>query len=221
MVSRNVSLLILWLLATAICVAYVALTTGPSPRGFSVSSRQDGLQCLPDRPLRSWGPYLPRCIPMGKVLETAIAKAPPPLLEHTTIQSSVEPKRRTLAVQAPLPMAEHETIKDFTETRVRAPGRPPTGRKVPYSPKNPAAEVGTQQSTESALLSAEAEQLEPPLKRSATGAGKGKLSAQLSGAKKKVIAERAPRKNRAARRGGGRGLGLFALTGDYGRPTQY
>ena len=43
----------------------------------------------------------------------------------------------------------------------------------------------------------------------------------LSGAKKKVIAVRAPRKSRFARLRGGRGLGLFALSGDFGRPRRY
>jgi hypothetical protein len=208
MVSRNVSLLIFWLLATAICVAYVVLTTGPSPRGFSVSSRQDDLR-LRDRPLRSWGPYLRRRIPDGKVPETAIAKAPPPLSEHTTIKSFVEPKQRTLEVKAPPPVSE--TIKSFAEPKPRTPELPPPVRKVPYSPDNPAAEVG-------ALLGAEDEQLEPPLKRSAARAENSKPTAKLSGRKKKVIAERAPQKSRFARRRGGRGLGLFALSGDFGRP---
>jgi hypothetical protein len=221
MVSRNASLLIFWLMATAICAAYVALTTGPLPRGFSVSSRQDDLQRLRDRPLRSWGPYLPRRVPSGKVPETAIAKAPPPLSEHATIKSFAEPKQRTPDVKAPPPVSEHATINGFEEPKPRTPAIPRAERKVPYSPDNPAAEVGAQQSTESALLGAEDEQLEPPLKRNAARAGTSKLTPKLSGAKKKVIAEQAPRKSRFARRGGGRALGLFALSGDFGRPTQY
>ena len=218
MAPRNVLLLFFfWLLAAAFCVTYVAVTTGPVPTGLSGSSRQDDLQRLRDRPLRSWGPYLPRRVPSGKVTETAIAKAPTPPLERRTITNFEETKQRTAEVKAPPPVSE--TNKSFAEPKLRTPELPPAERKVPSSADNPAAEVGG--STESALLGVEAEQLESRLKRSTARTGKAKLTPKLSGAKKKVIAVRAPRKSQFARRRGGHGLGLFALSGDFGRPQGY
>ena len=218
MAPRNVLLLfIFWLLAAAFCVTYVAVTTRPVPTGLSVSSRQDDLQRLRDRPLRSWGPYLPRRVPSGKVTETAIAKAPTPPSEPRTITNFEETKQRTLEVKAPPPVSE--TNKSFAEPKLWTPELPPAERKVPSSPDNPAAEVGG--STESAVLGVEAEQLESRLQRNAARTGKAKLTAKLSGAKKKVIAVRAPRKSRFARPRGGRGSGLFALSGDFGRPQGY
>jgi hypothetical protein len=47
----------------------------------------------------------------------------------------------------------------------------------------------------------------------------GKPTATLPSARKNLITER--RKNRLARREAGRGLGLFALSGDFGGPTRY
>jgi hypothetical protein len=64
-----------------------------------------------------------------------VAKAPPPLSEHTTIKSFVEPKRRTLEVKAPPPVSE--TIKSFAEPKPRTPELPPPVRKVPYSRTTP------------------------------------------------------------------------------------
>ena len=215
MAPRNVLLFFFfWLLAAAFCVTYVGVTTGPVPTGLSISSRQDDLQRLRDRSLRSWGPYLPRRVPSGKVPETAIAKAPTPPSERRTITNFEETKQRTLEVKAPPPVSE--TNKSFAEPNLRTPELPPAERKVPSSPDNPAAEVGG--STESAVLGVEAQQLESRLQRNAARTGKAKLTAKLSRAKKKVIAVRAPRKSRFARPRGGRGLGLFALSGDFRRP---
>lgn len=218
MAPKNVLVLFFfWLLAAAFCLTYVAVTTGPVPTGLSVSSGQDDLQRLRDRPLRSWGPYLPRPVPSGKVPETAIAKAPTPPSEHRTITNFKETKQGTLEVKAPPPVSE--TNKSFAEPKLRTPELPPAEREVLSSPDNPAAEVGV--STESALLGVEAEQLESRLKRSAARTGEAKLTPKLSGARKSVIAVRAPRKSRFAPRRGGRGLGLFALSGDFGRPQGY
>jgi hypothetical protein len=196
MAPSNVLLLFFfWLLAAAFCVTYLAVTTRPVPTGLSVSSRQDDLQRSRDRPLRSWGPYLPRRVPNGKVPETTIAKAPPLGPERPTLKSFEELKQRTLDVAG----AE---------------------RKVPYSSERKRA-AQVEESTQSALLGAEDARLEPPFKRSAARAGQSKPTVKLSGAKKKVVAEQAPRKSRFARRRGGRGLGLFALAGDFGRPQGY
>ena len=194
MAPRNLLLLIFWLLAASLCVTYVAVTTVPVPTGVAVSSQVD-LQRLRDRPLRCCDPYLPRLIPRGKVPEIAIAKAPPLGPEQPTSKSFAKPKQRTLEV----PRAE---------------------QKVSYSlERNPADQVEAQESTKSALLGAK--QLKPTLQRSAPRAGKSKPIAKLSGTKKKVIAERAPRNSRFARRQGGRRLGLFALSGDFVRPSRY
>jgi hypothetical protein len=190
MAPRIALLLIFWLLATGLCVAYVAITTGPGPLAFS--SRQDDLQRLRDRPLRSWGPYLPRRVPSGKVPESTVALAPP-LLEQPTTKSIQQPKQR-----AHVPRAEG---------------------KVPYSPEhNPAAQVESPASTEPALLGADG--VESPLKRSAAPAAKSKPTAKLS-EKRKKMAERSARKSRISQRKGSRGLGLFALSGDFGRPRGY
>ena len=184
------------LLAAAFCVTYVAVTTGPVPAGLSVSSRQDDLHRLRDRPLRSWGPYLPR-VPNGKVPETTVAKAPPLGPEPPTVKSFEQPTQRTLGVAG----AE---------------------RKFPYSSeRNRAAQVEWPESTESAVLGAADERLEPPFKRSAARAGKSKPTVKLSGAKKKVVAEQTSRKSGFARRRGVRGLGLFALSGGFGQPQGY
>ena len=198
MAPTNVLLLFFfWLLAAAFCVTYLAVTTRPVPTGLSVSSRQDDLQRLRDRPLRSWGPYLPRHVPNGKVPETTVAKAPPLGPEPPTVKSFEETKQRTLDVAG----AE---------------------RKVPYSSeRNRAAQVESPASTESALLGAQDEEVGSPLKRSAAPAAKSKPTVKLSGTKKKVVAEQAPRKSRFARRRGGRSLGLLALSSDFGRPQGY
>jgi hypothetical protein len=50
-------------------------------------------------------------------------------------------------------------------------------------------------------------------------AGKLEPTATLPSARKNLITER--RKSRLARREAGRGLGLFALSGDFGGPTRY
>jgi hypothetical protein len=169
---------------------------GPVPTGLSVS-RQDDLQRLRDRPLSSWGPYLPRRVPTGKVPENTVAKAPPLGPEQPTVKSFGERKQRTLDVAG-------------------------TERKVPYSSeRNRAAQVESPEATESALIGAEDERLELPFKRSAAKAGQSKPTVKLSRTKKKVVAEQAPRKNRFARHRGGRGLGLFALSSDFGRPQGY
>lgn len=183
-----------WLLAAAFCVTYLAVTTGPVPTDLSVSSRQNDLQRLRDRHLRSWGPNLPRRVPNGKVPETTVAKAPPLGPERPAVKSFEEPKQRTLDV---------------------------TGAERKFPERNRAAQVGSPESTESALLGAEDERLEPPFRRSAARAGKSEPTVKLSGTKKKVVAERASQKSRFARRRGGRGLGLFALSGDFGRPQGY
>jgi hypothetical protein len=133
--TRNALLLSFWLLATAICSAYVAVTTGPSPRVLV----SDDLQRFRDRPLRSWG--LPRRVPSGRVPETAIAKAPPSSSEQIPIKSFVQPKRRMLEVQASPPLTE--TIKSFAEPKVRTPDVLLPERKVTHSPAKPATDLGT------------------------------------------------------------------------------
>jgi hypothetical protein len=188
----HVPLLLFWLLAAASCVTYVAMTTEPEPPSFGLSTQQNDLQRFRDRPLCAWGPYLPRLLPRGELPQTAIAKAPPLGSESPTSTSLQEPKQQIVEA-------------------------PQAKRQVPYPPEgNPAAQVAS--STRSALLGAEDEPPKLDLKRNTSTAGKPKPTAKLSSTKKKVIAEWATRKSRFAGRGkGGRGLGLFALSGDFGR----
>ena len=64
---------------------------------------------------------------------------------------------------------------------------------------------------------AESDQL--ALKSIPPKASKAQPTAKLPSERKKVITER--RKSRFARREAGRGLGLFALSGDFGGPTPH
>ena len=190
MALRNSLLLIYWLLAVAISVTYVALRQEPVPPGLSVSSQHDDVQGLLDRPLGSWGTYLPRPI-LSKEAPTAIAKAPSLGWEQPTITNPQKPKQRIVE----LPKIE------------------PT---VPSEPR-PIAQPASPKRIQKALFDAETKQLAlnpPPAK-----AGKPKPTAKLPSARQKMIAE--GRMSRSARRGGGRGLGLFALSGDFGRRQGY
>ena len=191
MAPRNVLLLTFWLLAAAICVTYVAVRREPVAPGLSISAQHVDGQRLRDRPLGSWGPHLPRPVLSKEMPRTAIAKAPPLGSEQPTIKRFEKPKQR------------------FVEKRT-----------VPYfSEPSPVARAASRKRTQEALLGAEDEQLAPV--RTTPKAGKPKPTAKLASARKKVIAEGVPRKSGFARRGRGRGLGLFALSGDFGRPTRY
>ena len=95
---------------------------------------------------------------------------------------------------------------------------PKVGPTVPYTSEPSAvAEAASQKRAHDALFGAENEQL--ALKSIPAKASKPKPTAQLPSARKKVITE--VRKRRFARRGGDRGLGLFALSGDFGRRQGY
>ena len=191
MAPRDVLLLTFWLLAAAICVTYVAVSQEPVQPGLSISAQHDDLQRLRDRPLGSWGPYLPRPVLSKEMPRTAIAKAPPLGSEQPIIKRLEKPKQRVVEV----PKAE---------------------RMVPYfSEPSPVAQAKSRKRYQKTLLGAENEQL--VLKRTPAKVEKPKPTARLYGARKKVIAE-GPKRG-FARRGGGRGLGLFALSGDFGRPT--
>src|SRR5665809_6025 len=89
MAPRNVLLLTFWLLAAAICVTYVAVRQEPVQPGLSISAQHDDLQRLRDRPLGSWGPYLPRPVLSKEMPRTAIAKAPPLGSEQPVINLSL------------------------------------------------------------------------------------------------------------------------------------
>ena len=194
--AMPVPLLLFWLLAAVSCVTYVAMTTEPEPPSFGLSTQQNDLQRFRDRPLRAWGPYLPRLLPGGEMPQTAIAKAPPIGSERSATTTFQKPKPRIVEA-------------------------PQAKRQVPYPPQgNPAAQVAS--STRSALLGAEDEPPKRDLNRKASTAGKPQPTPKLSSTRKKVIAEWAPPKSQIARRGkGGRGLGLFALSGDFGRLSGY
>ena len=190
MAPRNVLLLTFWLLAAAICVTYVAVRQEPVQPGLSISAQHDDLQRLRDRPLGSWGPYLPRPVLSKEMPRTAIAKAPLGS-EQPTIKRLEKPKQRVVEV-------------------------PKVERMVPYSSEpSPVAQAKSRKRSQKALLGAENEQL--VLERTPAKVEKPKPTARLYGARKKVIAERP--KSGFAGRGGRRGLGLFALSGDFGRPT--
>ena len=190
MAPRNVLLLTFWLLAAAICVTYMAVGREPVPPGHSISAQHDDLQRLRDRPLGSWGPYLPRPVLSKEMPRTAIAKAPPLGSEQPTIKRLEKPKQRVVEV----PVVE---------------------RMVPYSSEpSPVAQAKSRKRSQKALLGAKNEQL--ALKRTPAKVEKPKPTARLYGARKKVIAEG----HRAGLRDVGKvGLGLFALSGDFGRPT--
>jgi hypothetical protein len=180
-------LLSFWLIATSLCVSYVALTTRPAL--FGLSSENDDLLRFRDRPLRSWGPYLPRRVPSREVRSSTLPLAQP-LAKQAAITKTPQPKLRV-----PIPPAE---------------------RKLDSSERNVAAHADTPMPTipaEAALLGAGEHRLEPALKPSAPKVGKA-TRAKPSGTKKKV-AKRASRKSRGFARG--RGVGLFALSGDFGR----
>jgi hypothetical protein len=188
MAPQNVLLLTFWLIATAISVTYVTLRPEPVLPGRSVSSQQEDVQGLRDRPLGSWGTYLPRPI-LSKEAPTAVAKAP------------------SLGREPPVPFQKVPIVP--------VPKVEPT---VPH-PSEPSAvaEAASQKRAHDALFGAENEQL--ALKSIPAKASKPKPTAQLPSARKKVITE--VRKRRFARRGGDRGLGLFALSGDFGRRQGY
>jgi hypothetical protein len=185
MASQNFLLLTSWLLAAAISVTYVALRSEPVKPGFSISSQQD--DATRDRPLGSWGTYLPRPI-LRTDTPAAVAKAPALGWEQPAIASFQK------------------------QDVVEVPKVEPT---VPHPSQPSAAAEAAQKRAQEALLGAENEQL--ALKSIPAKAPKS--TAKLPSARKKVITE--GRKRRFARRGGGLGRGLFALSGDFGRPTSY
>jgi hypothetical protein len=187
MAPQYVLLLTFWLLATAVSVTYVTLR--PQPPGRSVSPyQQDDVPGLRDRPLDSWGPYLPRIV--SKEARTAVAKAP---------SLGREPPTITKHQQQPVVQL------------------PKVERTIPHtSEPSAAAEAASQKRAQEALFGAENEQL--ALKSIPSEGWKSKPTAKLPSARKKAITE--GRKRRFARRGGDRGLGLFAL-GDFGRRQGY
>src|SRR5665809_63561 len=133
MAPRNVLLLTFWLLAAAICVTYVAVRQEPVQPGLSISAQHDDLQRLRDRPLGSWGPYLPRHVLSKEMPRTAIAKAPP------------------LGSEQPI-------IKRLEKQRVVEV--PKVERMVPYSSEpSPVAQAKSRKRSQKALLGAENEQL--------------------------------------------------------------
>ena len=97
MALQNVLLLTFWLLAAAISVTYVSVRPEKVPPGLSVSSQHDDVQGLRNRPLGSWGTYLPRPI-LSKEAPTAVAKAPSLGGEQSTITNFQKPKRPVVEV---------------------------------------------------------------------------------------------------------------------------
>jgi hypothetical protein len=192
MAPRNVLLLTFWLLAAAICVTYVAVRQEPGPPGLSISAQHDDLQRLRDRPFGSWGTYLPRPI-ISKQVPTAIAKAPSLGGEQSTITNFQKPKR------------------PFVEVANLEPAVPSSSEPSPLAP------AASGKPTQENSLGVDNKQL--AAKSFPARAGKLESTARLPSERKKLITER--RKSRIARREAGRGLGLFALSGDFGRPTGY
>jgi len=183
MAPRNVLLLTFWLLAAAICITYVGVRQEPVAPGLLVSSRED-VQISRDRPLGSWGSFLPR-----PVLTNNMPHPTPPLgSDQPTVKH----------VQERQPVVEERT--------------------APYSSESsPVAQAVPPKRTQEALLGAENEQLAPA--RTSPKLGKLKPSAKLANSPK-MSTEGVSRKSRFARRERGRGLGLFALSGDFG-PARY
>jgi hypothetical protein len=193
MAPRNVLLLTFWLLAAAICVTYVAVgQEEPVPTSLSISAQHDDLQRLRDRPSGSWGTYLPRPI-ISKQIPTTIAKAPSLGGEQSTITNFEKSKR---------PVVEVAKLE---------PAVPSSSEPIPLSP------AASRKPTQVDSLGVENKQL--AVKSIPTKAGKLEPTAKLPSARKKLITER--RKSRLARREAVGGLGLFALSGDFGRPTSY
>jgi hypothetical protein len=184
MAPRNVLLLTFWLLAAAICITYVGVRREPVAPGLLVSSRED-VQISGDRPLGSWGSYLPR-----PVLTNNMPHPTPPLgSDQPTVEHVQEPKQ---------PVVEERT--------------------APYSSESsPVAQAVPPKRTQEALLGAENEQFAPA--RTSPKSGKPKPSGKLAHSPK-ISTEGFSWKSRFARRERGRGLGLFALSGDFG-PTRY
>jgi hypothetical protein len=154
----------------------------------ALSSQEDNLQRSRDRPLRSWGPYLPRHIPSWKVPDSTAALA---RLEEPAQQA--KPSR--------------------------------AAESQPQLAKQPAPPLETQPESseiiDPALVITKDDQFEPALQRIAPRAHKPKLASKHLRSKKKVTAERASRKGRwSARRAKRRGVGLFALSRDFG-PAAY
>jgi hypothetical protein len=189
MTPRNVSLLTLGLLAAALCVTYVTVRPEPSPQGLRTPSPQGDIQILRDRPVGSWGHYLPRPI-LSKQSPTAIAETPLGS-EQSTIEQFEKPKQ---VVEAPKEQ-----------------------RAAPYSSEpSRVARAPTPKRSGQALFAEDTEQLVP--KRTPAKVGKPTPTTKLDGAPKKKLAG-AP-ESRLARSATNRGLGLFALSADFGRPIR-
>jgi hypothetical protein len=189
----------LWTLGAAVYVSYAANSTKPVGPGFKVSAQVDKLQRLRDRPLRSWGPYLPRPLPSGSPSQATIAEAP------------------TLGSQQP-------RIKIIRETQERIVEAPQAEPSVSHSPeRRPTRPMESADATQSALLGAEDDPPKLAVKQSLPKAEKPKQFAKLTKASKQFVAERQPQpRRRIGLRGGGRrGLGLFALSGDFGPDKGY
>ena len=158
MAPPYVLLLTFWLVATAIGVTYVSVR--PQPPGLSGSSSQhDDVPGLRNRPLGSWGPYLPRPI-VSKEARTAVAKAP---------SLGREPPTITKHQQQPVVQL------------------PKVERTVPHTSEPSSAEAASQRRAQEALFGAENEQL--ALKSIPPKAWKAKPTAKLPSARKKVITE--------------------------------
>jgi hypothetical protein len=114
----NIALLLCWLVAAALCVAYVTDTgrrTGLELSALSLQHR--------DRPLRSWGPYLPREVTKRTTSPKAIAEAP-----HLGVQNS-----RQRVIKTPHPPAaplEVPTGSGGAEDDHGALNLKPTGSKL-------------------------------------------------------------------------------------------
>jgi hypothetical protein len=106
-----------------------------------------------------------------------------------------------------------------TTTSFQKPKRPVV--EVPAVPssleRDPVAPAASRKRTQEDSLGVETKQL--AVKSIPAKAGKFEPTAKLPSARSKVITER--QKSRFARRGAGRGLGLFALSGDFGRRPGY
>jgi hypothetical protein len=128
---------------------------------------------------------------ISKQIPTAIAKAPSLGGAQSTITNFQKPKR---------PVVEVAKLEPA----------------VPSSEPSPLAPAASGKPTQENSLGIENKQA---VKSFPARAGKLEPTAKLPSARKKLITER--RKSRLARRDAGRGLGLFALSGDFGGPTRY
>jgi hypothetical protein len=128
---------------------------------------------------------------ISKQVPTAIAKAPSLGGEQSTLTNFQKPKR---------PVVEVANLE----------------AAVPSSSEPPLAPAASGKRTQENSLG---ENKQLAVKSFVPRAGKLEPTATLASARKNMITER--RKSRLARREAGRGLGLFALSDDFGGPTRY